>query len=186
MNMKLKVFIIGLISFSVLLFSAEFSVVKAKKMDDFLRRIREKTKDAVYLKKMTFSEMEVNSYINIFYLKRYSPEVKYLKLDFRKNNYVSGIMKVYLAGKKYEKVPSFLKDIEIEFSGKLECKNYRVRYIFEEMEINGTHFSPEILDEAFNAAQADFNMRKSIFDWFSLLPGLKNVVIGYKKITVYY
>ena len=43
-------------------------------------------------------------------------------------------MKVYLAGKKYEKVPSFLKDIEIEFSGKLECENYRVRYIFEKMD----------------------------------------------------
>jgi hypothetical protein len=175
-----------LISFTVLLFSTEFSVEKAQKLDNFLRRIREKKRDAVYLKKMTFTQKELNSYINIFYFKRYSPEVKYMKLDLRNNNRVSGIMNVKLTGKKYEKVPSFLKDIEIVFSGRLESKNYRVRYVFEKMEINGTHFSPEILDEAFNAAQAGFNVRKSIFDWFSLLPGLKKVVIGYKKITVYY
>lgn len=184
--MKSKVCLIILIAFSVLLIPSEFSIDKAKKVDDFLRRIREKKRDAVYLKKMTFSERELNSYLNIFYLKRYSPEVKYMKLDLRNNNHVSGIMNVKLIGKKYEKVPSFLKNIEIVFSGKLESKNYRVRYVFDKMEINGTHFSPEILDEAFNAAQAGFNVKKSIFDWFSLLPGLKNVVIGHKKITVYY
>jgi hypothetical protein len=184
--MKSKICLILLLSFTVGLVSSEFSVEKAKKVDDFLRRIRENKREAVYLKKIAFSQRELNSYINIYYLKRYSPEVKYMKLELRNNNRVSGIMNVKLTGKKYEKVPSFLKDIEIVFSGKLESKNYRVRYVFEKMEINGTHFSPEILDEAFNAAQAGFNVRKSIFDWFSLLPGLKNVVIGFKKIVLYY
>jgi hypothetical protein len=109
-----------------------------------------------------------------------------LKLDLRKTNRVSGVMKVKLTGEKYEKVPSFLKDFEIEFEGKLECENYRVRYQFEKMEINGTLFSPEILDEAFYAAQSSFKIKKSIFDWFSLLPGLKNMLIEHKKITIYY
>ncbi|MCK4835081.1 MAG: hypothetical protein KAT17_00500 [Candidatus Aminicenantes bacterium] len=184
--MKFKIAALILISVSVGLFSAEFSVEKAKRVDDFLRRIREKDRKTVFLKKMTFTQRELNSYINIFYLKRYSPEVKYLKLNFRKNNYVTGVMKVKLTGKKYESVPSFLRDIELEFSGKLECKNYRVRYIFNKMEINGTLFAPEILDEAFHAAQSNIDLKKSIFDWFSLLPGLKNVIIDYKKITIYY
>jgi hypothetical protein len=184
--MKSKICLLVILSFVALLFATEFSVDKAKRVDDFLRRIRESKRNNIYLKKVTFSQKELNSYINIFYLKRYSPEVTYMKLDLRDNNRVSGTMKVKLTGKKYEKVPSFLKDIEIEFSGKLESKNYRVRYIFETMEINGTQFSPEILDEAFNAAQTGFNVKKSIFDWFSLLPGLKNVVIRHRKITVYY
>lgn len=184
MRLKPLVFILILLSAGVS--ASEFSVEKAKRVDNFLRRIRESEKPTVFLKKITFTQHELNSYINVFYLKRYSPEVKYLKLNLRKNNKVSGTMKVKLAGKKYEKVPAFLKDIDIEFSGKLECENYRVRYEFDKMEINGTLFSPEILDEAFHAAQAGIKIKKSIFDWFSLLPGLKNVVIDFKKITVYY
>lgn len=184
--MKSRIVVLIVIVLTGALFSSEFSVDKAKRVDDFLRRIREQERNKIFLKKITFTQHELNSYVNIFYLKRYSPEVKYLKLNLRKNNYVSGTMKVKLTGKKYENVPAFLRDIEIEFSGKLECKNYRVRYIFDKMEINGTLFAPEILDEAFHAAQANINIKKSIFDWFSLLPGLKNVVIDFKKITVFY
>lgn len=184
--MKNRFFMFFLSAVVLTLLATEFSVEKARRVDDFLKRIAERNRHSVFLKKMTFSEAELNSYINIFYIKRYSPEVKYLKLNLRKKNQVSGVMKVKLTGEKYEKVPSFLKDFEIEFDGKLECENYRVRYQFEKMEINGTLFSPEILDEAFYAAQSGFRIKKSIFDWFSLLPGLKNVLIEDKKITIYY
>ena len=139
--MKSRIAVSLLVFFSLGLFSGEFSVEKAKKVDDFLRRVREKDRRTVFLKKVTFTQHELNSYINIFYLKRYAPEVKYLMLNLRKNNYVNGTMRVKLTGDKYESVPGFLKDIEIEFSGKLECKNYRVRYDFDRMEINGTLFS---------------------------------------------
>lgn len=184
--MKIRFLIIFLGICALVGWGAEFSVEKARRVDNFLKRISEKNRSSVFLKKMTFSEDELNSYINIFYLKRYTPEVKYLKLGLRNKNQVSGVMKVKLAGDKYEKVPSFLKDFEIEFEGKLECENYRVRYRFEKMEINGTLFSPEILDEAFYAAQSGFQIKKSIFDWFSLLPGLKNVLIEHRKITIFY
>ena len=184
MKARNAIFFLGVFVF--VLAAAEFSVEKARRVDDFLKRIAEKNRSSVFLKKITFAEDELNSYINIFYLKRYSPEVKYLKLELRKKNLVSGVMKVKLTGEKYEKVPSFLKDFEIEFEGKLECENYRVRFQFDKMEINGTLFSPEILDEAFYAAQSGFKIKKSIFDWFSLLPGLKNVLIEHKKITIFY
>jgi len=166
--------------------TAEFSMEKAKKVDTFLRRIGERDRQAVILKKMTFTERELNSYLNIFYIRRYAPEVKRIQLKLLRHNRVSGSLHIKLAGKKYEKVPSFLKDVEIEFAGKVECENYRMRYVFDQIRINGTTFAPEILDEAFYAAQTNFRLKKSIFDWFSLLPGLKNVVIDYKKITIYY
>jgi len=184
--MKTKSLVLCLAIFSMTLFSAEFSIEKAKRIDNFLKRIRVKKKKTLFLKKMTFTQRELNSYLNIFYLKRYAPEVKYIKLYLEKNNYINGTMKVKLIGEKYEKVPSFLKDIEIDFDGKVECENYRVRYIFEKMRINGTQFAPEILDEAFSAAQSNIKVKKSIFDWFYLIPGLKNVIVDFKRITFFY
>ena len=184
--MKFKTLIICLFVFNIFSFGSEFSVDKATKVDRFLKKARQKQKRSVFLRKITFTQDELNSYLNIIYTKKYAPEVKYIKLNLENGNYVNGTMKVKLRGQKYEKVPSFLKDIEVEFNGKVECENYRMRYFFEDLKINGTNFSPEILDEAFFAAQTNFKIKKSIFDWFDLLPGLKNSVIEYKKITLFY
>jgi hypothetical protein len=164
----------------------EFSAEKAKRVDRTLKRIAMKKKHKVFLKKITFSEDELNSYLNLIYSKRYTPEVKYIKLKLKKNNYVSGTVKVKLVGKKYSSVPSFLKDIEVDLSGKIECQNYRMRYEFDNIRVNGTSFSPEVLDEAFGAAQANFKVKKSMYDWFQLMPGIKNVVVDYKKVTLFY
>lgn len=167
-------------------YAAEFSANRAEKVSIFLKKIAKRTKKTVILKQATFSEQDLNSYLNIVYTRKYAPEVKYLKLYLDNDNVISGIMKVKLIGKKYDKVPSFLKDFEIEFSGQLECRNYRIRYIFEKIKINGTSFSPEILDEAFSAGQAGIKEPKSIFDWFNFLPGIKKVQVRDKRITFFY
>jgi hypothetical protein len=166
--------------------SKEFSAEKAKRVDLTLKRIAKQKRHKVFLKKITFSQEELNSYLNLIYAKRYTPEVKYIKLKLGKNNYVDGTVKVKLVGKKYEQVPSFLKDIEVDVSGKVECENYRMRVLFDKIRVNGTSFSPEVLDEAFSAAQANFKVKKSMYDWFQLLPGIKNVVINEKKVTLFY
>lgn len=184
--MKFKILILCLFIFKIFSFGSEFSIEEAEKVDRFLKKAREKQKRSVFLKQITFTQDELNSYLNIIYTKKYAPEVKYIKLNLENGNYVNGTMKVKLTGQKYEKVPSFLKNIEVEFNGKVECENYRMRFFFEDLKINGASFSPEILDEAFSAAQTNFKVKKSMFDWFDLLPGLKNSVIGYKKITLYY
>lgn len=167
-------------------FSDEFSIHKAKKIDHFLRRVAKAPKTKVFLRRGSFDESELNSYLNMIYAKRYAPEVKYIKLKLGRKNQVSGTMKVKLLGKKYEDVPSFLRDFEIEFSGKVECEKYRMRYLFDSIKINGTKFSPEILDEAFGAAQGNVKIKKSLFDWFNFLPGIKKVEIDLKKITFFY
>jgi hypothetical protein len=183
---KTKLFIIIFIMFSFYLFSADFSVEKAKRVDRIIKKISKKQKRSVFLRKITFSQYELNSYLNYIYIKKFTPEVKKIKLTLRKNNNISGYMKIKLIGKRYEKVPSFLKDFEIDFDGKVECENYRMRYAFDDITINGNKFSPEVLDEAFGAAQVGFDIKKSMFDWFELLPGIKNIIIDYKKITIYY
>jgi len=164
----------------------DYSMEKAKRLDDTLKRLGKEKRQGVFLKKITFSQDELNSYLNLIYVKRYTPEVKYVKLNLEKNNIVSGTIKVKLEGKKYENVPGFLKDIEVETSGKVECQNYRMRFLFEEIKVNGSSFSPEILDEGFGAAQSGFKVKKSLYDWFQLLPGIKSIVIDYQRITIFY
>lgn len=186
MKSKITFLILLAITFRFIAISSEFSIDKAKKINIFLKKIAKKKKPSIFLKKRTFTESELNSYFNIFYVKKYAPEVKYIKFKLKKKNRVSGTMKVKLVGKKYEKVPSFLRNFEIEFNGKIECENYRMRYIIEELRVNGTTFSPELLDEAFNTAQTNFKVKKSIFDWFNLLPGIKSVLINHKMITFFY
>jgi hypothetical protein len=164
----------------------DFSMQEAKRLEAMLKRLAKRKRKAVFLKKVTFSQDELNSYLNLIYIKRYTPEVKYVKLKLEKNNYVSGTIKVKLEGKKYDNVPGFLKDIEVETSGRVECKNYRMRFLFEDIKVNGNSFSPEILDEGFGAAQSGFKVKKSLYDWFQLLPGIKSITIDHKKITLFY
>jgi len=185
-QMKISITLILFFFIQALNFAAEFSIEKAQKIDFFFKRIAQIRKKSIFLKRKTFTENELNSYFNLIYLKKYAPEVKIIKIQLENKNSVNGRMKVKLTGKKYDKVPSFLRDFEIEFKGKIECQNYRMRYLFEDIRINGTTFAPELLDEAFSSAQTNIRIKKSLFDWFNLLPGIKNVTVEYKKITIFY
>ena len=170
----------------MVLCSDEFSWQEAKRIDDTLKYIAKNRKPRVFLKKITFNESDLNSYLNLIYSKKYTPEVKYIKLKLQKENYVSGTMKIKLEGEKYQAVPAFLKDIDVEASGFVKCQNYRMRFNFEKLKVNGTSFSPEVLDEAFGAAQVNVDVKKSMYDWFDLMPGIKNIVIDEKKVTIFY
>jgi hypothetical protein len=184
--MKLKNFTGLILLLAIVLGAADFSMEKAGKIDKFLQRIAIRRQPALFLKKAAFSESELNSYMNLLYTIKYAPEVTFINLQLRDKDEVSGSMKVKLAGKKYEAVPQFLRDIDVTFQGKFECSNYRMRFLFRELVINGSHYSPEILDEAFGVAQMNVKSKKSIFDWFSLLPGLKKVQCSEKTIYFYY
>ncbi len=188
MKRTITIFLIVLVTFGLLASTStsEFSVDKAKRVDQTLKRIAKRNRNTPFLRKITFSQDALNSYLNIFYTKRYAPEVKYIKLNLEKNNFASGVMKIKLKGEKYDNVPSFLRDIEVEFNGKVECDRYQMRYLFDKIKINGNSFSPELLDEAFGAAQINARVKKSMFDWFDLMPGIKKVIISYQKITIFY
>jgi hypothetical protein len=164
----------------------EFSPEMASRVDDFLTRVARRRSTGIFLKKVTFGEGEINSYLNLVYLKKYAPEVVYISLRLKENDQVGGTMRIKLTDKVYNAVPSFLRDIDVRFNGRVECANYRMRYLFDKLVINGASFSPELLDEAFAAAQVRVKIKRSLFDWFSLLPGLKNAAIGEKTITFFY
>jgi hypothetical protein len=166
--------------------AADFNLDKAKRIEQFLNRIAIRRQPSLFLKKTAFNESELNSYLNLIYVKKYAPEVTFIELRLRDKDQVSGSLKVKLAGEKYASVPQFLRDVDVSFQGKFECSNYHMRYIFRELVINGNLFSPEVLDEAFAAAQFNAKTKKSIFEWFTLLPGLKKVQSTEKTIYFYY
>lgn len=163
-----------------------FSMEKARKIDGFLGRIAARRQPSLFLKKVAFSEAELNSYLNLIYTRKYAPEVSFIDLRLKDKNRVDGSLRVKLAGEKYAAVPQFLRDTEVRFSGAFECSNYHMRFVFSELVINGSHFSPDVLDEAYGAAQFNAKVKRSIFDWFTLLPGLKNVQCSEKTIFFYY
>jgi hypothetical protein len=171
---------------AVAIAAADFNLEKANKIEQFLNRIANRLQPSLFLKKTAFNESELNSYLNLIYVKKYAPEITFIELRLRDKDQVSGSVKVKLAGEKYDAVPQFLRDVDVSFQGKFECSNYHMRYVFQELVINGSIYSPEILDEAFAAAQFNAKTRKSIFDWFTLLPGLKKVQSTEKTIYFYY
>lgn len=184
--MKLKATIFLLFAALSALFTADFSMDKAKRIEQFLNRIAIRRQPSLFLKKATFSEMELNSYLNLLYVKKYAPEVTFIDLRLHDKDEVSGTIKIKFSGEKYAAVPQFLRDVEIAFRGRFECSHYHMRYLFKELVINGSPYAPEIIDEAFNAAQFNAKTKKSIFDWFTLLPGLKKVQCSEKTIHFFY
>jgi hypothetical protein len=184
--MKLKTMIGLFFLLAAAGFADDFSMEKAKRIEQFLNRIAYGRQPSLFLKKAAFSEAELNSYLNLLYTKKYAPEVTFIELRLGDKDEVSGTVKVKLAGAKYASVPEFLRDVDVSFQGKFECSNYHMRYIFRDLAINGSHYSPEILDEAFGAAQFNAKTKKSIFDWFTLLPGLKKVQSAEKTVFFFY
>ncbi len=166
--------------------AGDFSLEKAMKIEGFLERIAAPRPASLFLKKAVFSESELNSYLNLIYVKKYAPEVTFIELRLKNENLVSGSLKIKLAGEKYAAVPQFLRDSEVRFRGAFECNNYHMRFVFSELVINGSQFSPDFLDEAFGAAQFNAREKRSLFNWFTLLPGLKNVQSSERKIVFYY
>jgi len=162
------------------------SMEDARKIDRFMMRIAQDGRERVVLRSVEFTQAELNAYLNRIYIPKYAPEVQFVELELGAGNVVSGTMGVKLEGKKYQSLPSFLRDFKVSFSGTLESQNRRMRYLFEDIRINGTRFSPEVLDEAFSSAQAGVDIKRSIFDWFTLLPGLKKVAVESGRITLFF
>lgn len=159
---------------------------KANQLDLFLKKIAKDNKARVFLRRKSFDQSTVNSYITLLYLPRYAREVKEAHMDFHKDNWVSGRFSIRLAEKKYRQLPGFLKEMDLDVSGVIESRPEQMRFLIKELKINGTSFSPEILDEAFSTFQAGNKVKRSIFDWFTLLPGIKRISCDEGNLTLFY
>ena len=120
--MKLKTVFCLFFLLATAVIAADFSLEKAKRIEQFLNRIAMRRQPSLFLKKATFSESELNSYLNLIYVKKYAPEVTFIELRLRDKDEVSGSLKVKLAGEKYAAVPQFLRDIEVRFQGQIRMQ----------------------------------------------------------------
>ncbi|MDD8013354.1 MAG: hypothetical protein PHX05_07750, partial [Acidobacteriota bacterium] len=68
--------------------AGDFSLEKAKRVDGFLARIAARRQASLFLKKMVFSESELNSYLNLVYIKKYAPEVTSIELHLKDKDLV--------------------------------------------------------------------------------------------------
>lgn len=183
---KTNICVLAFLLISAAVSGSSHTMEDARKIDRFLTRIAGEPHKRVVLRKVTFTQEELNAYLNRIYIPRFAKEVSRLELQLQNENVVSGAMDVRLEGDRFKGLPSFLRDFNLRFEGHLESKNRRMRYLFKDIRINGTRFAPEVLDEAFASAQTGFRVQKSIFDWFTLLPGLKKVAVESGRITLYY
>ena len=166
--------------------SKQLDEQKASQVDLFLKKIAKDQKPRIYLRRKTFDAASINSYLAKFYLPRYAREVKEATLIFEKDNWVSGTIKIQLNGPKYQKIPGFLKDMSLEVRGIIESRPEQMRFIINDLKLNNTSFSPEILDEAFSSFQGGNKIKRSIFDWFTLLPGIKRIGCDADTLIIFY
>jgi len=167
----------------------EFNINQAKRVNTILNSIakqRHLRREAVVLKSISFSEDEFNSYLNTIYCPKFIPEVEYFKIELYEENQVEARARIELPEDKYPKIPAFFRSFTLQTSGQIFSRDYRMRYQMDALKINQTGFSPEVLDETFGAFQSGYQVKKSLFDWFHLLPGIKKVTTEYQKITFYY
>lgn len=166
--------------------ASSHSLEDANKIHRLLMRIAQERRERVVLRSVEFTQAELNAYLNRIYIPKYAPEVQFLEVELEAGNVVSGNMAVKLEGEKYARLPSFLRDFTVRFSGRLESDKRKIRYLFEDIRINGARFAPEVLDEAFSSAQTGVDIKQSIFDWFTLLPGLEKVAVESGRITLFF
>jgi hypothetical protein len=189
--MKKKIAIIILLGFvfTFTMLSEDLSIIKAQRVNKILNKIskgRHLRLKSIVMKEVSFTQEEFNSYMNKIYLPKFFPEAKELNIEFFSDNIMKVQVKVEMKGEKYKKIPSLFKKFELETEGTIFSKKYQMRYEFKTLKINGTSFSPDLLDEAASTFQSGYKVKKSLFDWFQLLPGIKKVSAAYKKITFYY
>lgn len=181
----------GLLFFLVALsiFADEFSINQARRVNGILNAIaqnRHLRQNTPVMKTVSFSQQELNAYINKIYCPKFIPEVQYFKISLYPENRVEAEADIELSEKKYPRIPAFFRSFHLKTVGDIYSREYRMRFDMETLEINGTGFSPEVLDETFGAFQSGYSVKRSLFDWFTLLPGIKKIATEYQKIIFYY
>jgi len=166
--------------------AAEYDREAAERVAAFLERISGPPSPSPFLREVTFSENECNSYLNLIHIPLNLPEVKHIGLAFAPENTISGEIQLDLQGNSYRLIPAGLRKATIEFSGIFECSNYLGRFLLRELRVNGASFSPHLLDELMQTVQLGQAEKKSLFDWYPLLPGLKQIRTDRGSVSLLY
>jgi len=137
------------------------------------------------LRRMDFTESELNSYIVYRIEMEKSNVMKELRLKLFEANRIEGKIFVDLRG---EKLSAGLKpQMNLYFEGVLVTQNGQARLDFRKLFLESQSISPMFLDLViFIASKLSKFEAGSILDWYALPLGIKDVRTGSGRIFVYY
>lgn len=192
MNKKQGMFVISI--FSCLLFyvlvsygSTEYSLKEALKVLNIIEKVQSEQNSLSKgkLRKVAVTESELNSYI-AFRIETEKEEImKQLNLHILVNNRIEGNILIDLRG---QNIPGFLRpQMNIYFGGRVEVKDEKVRINIKKLFIEDVPIQPEILDVIIMIASKIENSEPtSLYDWYDLPFGLKDIKTQNGKAIFYY
>lgn len=167
--------------------STEYSLKEALKVLSIIEKVQSEQNSLSKgkLRKVTVTESELNSYI-AFRIETEKEEImKQLNLHILVNNRIEGNILIDLRG---QNIPGFLRpQMNIYFGGRIEVKDEKVRIDIKKLFIEDVPIQPEILNVIIMIASKIENSEPtSLYDWYDLPFGLKDIKTQNGKAIFYY
>lgn len=167
--------------------STEYSLKEALKVLNIIEKVQSEQNNLSKgkLRKVTVTESELNSYI-AFRIETEKEEImKQLNLHILVNNRIEGNILIDLRG---QNLSGFLRpQMNIYFGGRVEVKDEKVRINIKKLFIEDVPIQPEILDVIIMIASKIENSEPtSLYDWYDLPFGLKDIKTQNGKAIFYY
>lgn len=131
------------------------------------------------------TESELNSYFAYRIEAEKEEIMKQLHLKILQNNKIEGKIQIDLRG---QKIPDFLRpEMNIYFSGKIEVNNGKVRILMKKLFLEDQPIQPQVLDAIiFIASKLQNYEPTSLYDWYELPFGIKNITTKNQKAIFFY
>ncbi len=167
--------------------STEYSLKEALKVLNIIEKVQSEQNSLSKgkLRKVAVTESELNSYI-AFRIETEKEEImKQLNLHILVNNRIEGNILIDLRG---QNIPGFLRpQMNIYFGGRVEVKDEKVRINIKKLFIEDVPIQPEILDVIIQiASKIEGSEPTSLYDWYDLPFGLKDIKTQNGKAIFYY
>jgi hypothetical protein len=163
------------------------SLQEAKRVVQALDNIHEESlaRANAPLKKMDFTESELNSYIAYRIASEKEEVMKELRLKLFEQNRIEGKIFVDLSG---QKLPFLLKpQMNLYFEGNFEVQNGHIRLDFKKLFLEERQVPLMLLDLIiYVAAKLGKTEPTSINDWYELPVGIKDMQTGPGRVTISY
>lgn len=137
------------------------------------------------LQSVTVTESELNSYFAYLIEAEKEDIMKQLHLKIFKNNKIEGKILIDLRG---QKIPDFLRpEMNIYFAGKVEVNNGKGRILMKKLFLEDQPIQPQVLDAIiFIASKLQNYEPTSLYDWYELPFGIKDIVTQKKQAVFFY
>jgi hypothetical protein len=164
-----------------------YSVDQALKVFQYIKKLEKARLESGRnkLDSIVVTESELNSYI-AYRIETENEEImKQLYMKILNNNRIEGKILIDLRG---HKIPQILKaKMNIYFAGKVEVKDEKVRVVMKKLYMEDQPIQPELLDLIiFIASKLQNTNPTSLYDWYDLPYGIKDIKTRERKAIFYY